>query len=376
MLTFSWKMDILTPLIDQTAPAPWNEYAFEIVTIRNQRGQIINYVLVGMHSDISNQLQHLLNILLLITPLILLVSSIGGYWLASRVIRPVQTITRTAREMSETDLHRRLNLHRRDELGELAATFDRMLDRLERAFARQRQFTADASHELRTPLSIINTEVEHMLQRPHTAEEYIQTLEVVQQENQRMTRLVNNLLTLARTDKELVMLKRDQVDLSEIIVDGAERLAALAQQNGIEIFLSGLDEILVRGDQLYLTQLYTNLLENAIKYSAGIGKRVDVRLERQEKQARIQISDEGPGIAAEHLPFIFERFYRADQARTHQQPINGVNDSMGSGLGLSIARWIAQEHGGSIQVQSSPGQGASFEISLPLSSPPKMHEMR
>jgi signal transduction histidine kinase len=113
------------------------------------------------------------------------------------------------------------------------------------------------------------------------------------------------------------------------------------------------------GDRLYLTQLCTNLLENAIKYSADVGKRVDVRLDRQQNQARIQIIDEGPGIAAEHLPHLFERFYRVDQSRTHTQ-------STGSGLGLSIARWIAQEHGGSIQVQSTPGRGSIFAVCLPL----------
>lgn len=355
-----------TPVIDQAAPEPWNRYAFETVTIRDQEGQILSYVLVGVHTDISNQLSRLSSTLVLIIPLVLLVSSMGGYWLASRAIRPMQTITRTAREMSETDLRRRLNLRRRDELGELAATFDRMLDRLERAFERQRQFTADASHELRTPLSIINTEVERMLQRPHTPEEYIQSLEVVQQENQRMSRLVSDLLTLARADQGQAVLKCERVDLSEIIVDGAERLAPLAKQSGIEISLFGLDEIFVWGDRFYLIQLCTNLLENAIKYSASTGKHVDVKLKRQGNQAQIQVIDEGPGIDADHLSSLFERFYRVDQSRTHHQPVGRVGNTMGSGLGLSIARWIAREHGGSIQVQSFPGKGSIFEICLPL----------
>jgi two-component system, OmpR family, sensor kinase len=174
-----------------------------------------------------------------------------------------------------------------------------------------------------------------------------------------MTQLVTGLLTLARADKGQTRLNREQIDLSEIVVDAAEQLACLAEQNGIEIHLSDLDELFVCGDRLYLTQLCTNLLENAIKYSTGLGKRVDIRLDRQQEQARIQIIDEGPGIEASHLPHIFEGFYRVDQSRTHTQ-------STGSGLGLSIARWIAQEHGGSIQVQSTPGQGSIFSVCLPL----------
>ncbi len=354
------------PIIDQTAPPPWSEYVFEMVTITNRQGRILNFVLVGLHTDILDQLNHLLNILVISIPLVLLVSSVGGYWLAYRATRPVQAITRTAQEINATDLHRRLNLKRRDELGELATTFDSMLDRLEGAFERQRQFTADASHELRTPLSIIGTEIDRVLQRSHASEEYIQVMEIIQLENLRMTRLVNGLLTLARADQGQVRLQCEQVDLSEIVIDAVERLASQAQQNGIEIRLSHLDELFVYGDKLYLTQLCTNLLENAIKYSDGIGKCVDIRLDRLQDQARIQIIDEGPGIAAEHLPYLFERFYRVDQSRTHYQATGSESNFTGSGLGLSIARWIAQEHNGSIQVQSSPGKGSIFEICLPL----------
>ena len=320
---------------------------------------MLNRVLIGLHTDLPDQLSHLQSTLAIIAPLILLISSIGGYWLTSSAIRPVQTITRTAQEIGETDLHRRLNLRRHDELGELAATFDEMLRRLEQAFERLRQFTADASYELRTPLTIVNTEVERMLQREHSVQEYNQTLTIVQQENQRMTCLVSDLLTLAHADTGQVRLKCEQVDLSEIIVDVVERLAFQLEQNGIEVRLSGLDEIQVCGDRLYLAQLCTNLLDNAIKYGTGIDKHIDVELDRQREQARIRFIDQGPGIATEHLPHLFERFYRVDQARTH-------NQSSGSGLGLAIAQWIAQAHGGSIRVQSQPGRGSLFEVSLPL----------
>jgi heavy metal sensor kinase len=357
-----------TPAIDSSAPSPWNNYVFETVTITGQQGQLLNRVLVGLHTNILSQLHQLLDVLLLVTPLALVVASLGGYWLAARATRPVQMITRTAQEISETDLHRRLNQQRRDELGELAITFDRMLDRLEGAFERQRQFTADASHELRTPLSIIGTEAERVLQRQHTSDEYIQTLEIIHQENQRMTRMVNDLLILARADKRQAHFQFEQLDLSEIVIEAAERLACQAQQSEIELHLAHLDELFVRGDRLYLTQLCMNLLENAIKYSVDCSKRVEVKMDRQQDRARIQIIDEGPGIAPECLPYLFDRFYRVDQSRTQNIPLGSKKGIAGNGLGLSIARWIAEEHGGCIQVQSSPNKGSTFEIYLPLAT--------
>jgi signal transduction histidine kinase len=181
-----------------------------------------------------------------------------------------------------------------------------------------------------------------------------------------MTRLVGDLLILARADQGQAVLRRERIDLSEIVVDAVEDLSHLAEQNGIGIRLSGLDELVIWGDRLYLTQLCINLLENALKYSAGVGKQVEVKLDREPGCARMQVIDEGPGIEAEHLPHLFERFYRADQSRTYTFPTGVVSSPSGSGLGLSIARWIAREHGGSIQVQSSPGKGSVFEVCFPL----------
>ena len=182
-----------------------------------------------------------------------------------------------------------------------------------------------------------------------------------------MTRLVGDLLILARVDQGQAVLKREWVDLSEIVVDVAEDLAHLTEQNAIEIRLSGLDELVVWGDRFYLTQLCTNLLENAITYSAGIGTYVEVKLDREHSHARLQIIDEGPGIESQHLSHLFERFYRVDQSRTHTQPTENMGNPSGSGLGLSIVRWIVDEHDGSIQVHSSPGKGSVFEVCFPLS---------
>ena len=341
-------------------------YALQRVTIATQQNQVLAFMYIGIPSDLPDQLHQLLATLVIVTPLLLLFSSAGGYWLASRATRPVQTITRTAQEISATDLHRRLHLRQRDEIGELARTFDRMLDRLEAAFARQQQFTADASHELRTPLSTVTTEVERVLQRPHTAQEYVQALSIIHQEHQRMSLLVGDLLILARADQGHAVLKRERADVSEIVVDAAEALSSLAEHHGIEIRLSGLDELVVWGDRLYLTHLCTNLLENAIKYSAGVGKHVEVKLDREPHHARLQFIDEGPGIEAAHLPHLFERFYRVDPSRTHSTPPADGDFPSGSGLGLSIARWIVSEHGGEIGVHSTPGKGSVFEVYLPL----------
>jgi heavy metal sensor kinase len=347
--------------------ASWDSYAMQRVTITNQQNHLLAFLYVGIpSSNIPEQLRQLLAILAVATPLVLLFSSAGGYWLAERATRPVQTITRTAQEISATDLHRRLNLRQSDEIGELATTFDRMLDRLEGAFERQQRFTADASHELRTPLSIIRTEAERVLQRPHASQDYVQALSIIHQEDQRMTRLVGDLLILARADQGPATLKCERVDLSEIVIDAAERLASQAVQHGITVRLLGLDELIVWGDRLYLTQLCTNLLENAITYSAGAGKHVEVKLDREQSHACLQIIDEGPGIEAEHLPHLFERFYRVDQSRTHTLATASVRSPSGSGLGLSIARWIVDEHGGSIQVRSLPGKGSVFEVRFPL----------
>ncbi|GCE12909.1 sensor histidine kinase [Tengunoibacter tsumagoiensis] len=323
-------------------------------------------LLVGTPSTIEAELHSLLLILEITTPLVLLLSSLGGYWLADRAMKPVQVITRTAQQIGETDLHRRLKLRQRGELGELADTFDHMLQRLEEAFDRQRQFTADASHELRTPLSIIDLEATRALQHDMSPEQYQRTMTVILQENRHMSHLVNDLLLLARADTGQSRFQQEQLDLSDVLCDTIERLAPLAEQTGIAIQILSLPELSIHGDYLYLQQLCTNIIENALKYSAGIGDNVTITVTRQryaeQDWAVLRITDNGPGIAAEHLLHLFERFYRVDQSRTHNQK----QTVSGNGLGLSIAQLIVQAHGGAIQVHSVVGQGSTFEIRLPV----------
>ena len=303
--------------------------------------------------------------------LALLVAAIGGYWLAGKALRPVKMITQMANEINATDLRRRLHLKRRDEFGALAATFDQMLARLEAAFKRQTQFAADASHELRTPLTIIDLEINRALTQLEQPEEYRQVLEQIQAENEQMSYIVNNLLTLARADTGQLVLQRQEVDLSDLALASVERLLSFAQQSHVALSTGELPELLVSGDPQYLSRMLMNLIENGIKYTSGIGTRVHVELAcRQERWAVVRVQDDGPGVASEHLPLLFERFYRVDKARARRRSeqtgaTSGGQEPGGTGLGLAIVQWIVQAHGGEIRVESQPGSGSTFEVRLP-----------
>ena len=346
--------------------------------------------LVGIQRSNNNQaiLENLARSLLLIGLAVLLVMTIGGYWLATRAMRPVRLITRTAQEIGQTDLSRRLHLNSHDELGELAATFDGMLNRLQDAFDHLRQFTADASHELRTPLSIISIAANRALSKPCRPESYDQALDmgeayrqelsVIQAETEHMTHLVNNLLTLARADTGQTALAKEEIDVSEVILDVVERLAPLARGRGVELILGELPDIPINGDRTYLTMMLTNLLDNALKYTSRLNPRVHIEggthLTGRGGWGWIRVKDNGPGIDPEHLPHLFDRFYRIDKARLSDQAQTGdagnnaqyVEASSGGGLGLSIVQWVAQAHGGEVRVQSEIGEGSTFEVRLPL----------
>ncbi|HEV8194018.1 MAG TPA: HAMP domain-containing sensor histidine kinase, partial [Ktedonobacterales bacterium] len=356
---------------DGNAGTPYNLY----VTALQSGGNVVAWLVVGQPNQQSEALQTLVPGLLLAGPATLLLAALGGYWLATRAMRPVQLITHTARQIGETDLSRRLNLKRRDELGDLAATFDGMLARLEAAFARQRRFTADASHELRTPLAIVGLEVERALTRTREPAEYVRALAVIQTENEYMSRLVNDLLTLARADAGQAAPQWDAVDLSDVVLDAVERLVPLARAQGVTLQTGDLPELVVTADRAYLAQMLTNLIENGIKYTAGVGSCVRVTLgyAADGKMALIRVADDGPGIPPEHLPHIFERFYRVDEARTQEPEESGASVACsptagGSGLGLALVDWIGRLHRGEVRVQSAVGHGSVFEALLPLSA--------
>lgn len=351
---------------------PRKAYMVMLAPIAPQ-GRLEGFFLLGTPIDPDNHLPRLLLTLLLGTGGMLVIALVGGFWLADRAIHPVKQITQTARRISETDLSLRLHLNLKDELGELADTFDAMLARLQAAFDRQRQFTADASHELRTPLTIIDLEASRALSARRSAQEYEHALRVIHSENQFMIRLVNNLLTLARMDAGQVALQSQPLDLSDITLEVVERLAPLAAKEGVKLSVGDLPELPILGDRPYLVQMLTNLVENAIKYTTGEEKRVWVETGRsdspQGKHAWVRVTDNGPGIPEEHIPHLFDRFYQVDQARTRKSyDVEGQDEHTpsGTGLGLSIAQWIAQAHKGVIRVQSRVGEGSTFEVSLPL----------
>jgi signal transduction histidine kinase len=343
------------------------DYLFIIVPVI--RGDaLLGFLVLGSPSPLADHLRRLAFSLLMGSLGMLVVAFLGGLWLADRAMRPVKAITNAAHTISESDLSRRLNLQGHDELAQLASTFDEMLNRLQAAFERQRQFLADASHELRTPLTVMNLEVGRVLSGHRTSSEYQHALQTVDAESSRMTRLVNELMALARMDAGQASIKLEDLDLSDVTVEAVERMSPLAERQNIVLELGEMPELSINGDRHYLIQMISNLIENGIKYSgSGQKVRIENRLVRinNKNLASLRVTDTGPGIAQEYLPHIFDRFYRVDSARSRDN--NEDSDSpTGSGLGLSIVAWITRVHDGEIHVTSTMGQGSTFEVTLPI----------
>ena len=323
-------------------------------------GEVVGVLEVGQsHEEIDETLGALLFILMIATPITLVLAGIGGLLIAGRALSPVDSVTRLARRISAEDLSGRLDLDLPDdELGRLARTFDEMIARLEGAFRRQRQFTGDASHELRTPLTALKGQVEVALARPREPDEYRAVLGVVNEEVDRLIHLVGSLLTLARADAGEIPLAREPISLGDAVSGAVEQLEPLADQRGISLILEPGPETTIEADESLLLQLLLNLLDNAIKYTPATGT-VQVSWAVKGESAFVTVSDSGIGIDAEHLPHVFERFYRVDKARSRSEG--------GTGLGLAISRWIVEAHGGEIDVASTPGHGTSLTVRLPVS---------
>jgi heavy metal sensor kinase len=312
------------------------------------------------------EVERLLLIMLAIgLPFTLVAASVGGWFLAGRALDPIDRITRAAQQISADDLHQRLNLKLpNDEVGRLAVTFDQMLARLEDAFERQKRFIADASHELRTPLTILKGDVEVTLNRPRSTAEYRETLEMVNLTADRLTSLVEELFLLARADNHQFPLQVERFNLSELLSQQVAQLLPRAVDKNISLCLDAPETLTIVADPSKLARLFMNLIDNALKYSQP-GDSVEVTASIQNGQIRVKVADTGPGISAEDLPHLFERFYRVDRARSRQESANVAN-SPGVGLGLAIADWLAKAHGGCIEVASQVGQGATFTVWLPL----------
>jgi heavy metal sensor kinase len=286
----------------------------------------------------------------------------GGLFLAGRALDPIDRITRTAARIgAERDLRRRVGLpHTGDEVGRLAATFDAMLEQLERAFERERQFTADVAHELRTPLAALISQADVALSRRRSAEAYRQALEAIQRDSTRLAQLVEQMLQVARADAGQQPLVFERLDLGQLAVEVVRSLEPLAAERGVCLETAAGEAVWVRGDQVQLAQALTDLVDNGIRY-VQTGGQVYVAVRGVVGVAEVRVADTGPGITAEHLPRLFDRFYRADASRAHQ--------GGGAGLGLAICRWIIEAHGGQIAVQSELGRGTTFTVHLPLATP-------
>lgn len=288
---------------------------------------------------------------------VLLLGAVLGWFLSARIVRPLEAISATAASMSASNLGQRLETGKVDaELAKLAGVLNSLFARLESAFERQRQFTADASHELRTPLAILRSQAELTLSRPRDPEEYRQCLETVVAAATRMTGLVEGLLTLARADAGRLDLPRLPVELDRTVQESIDLLQPLAREKEITL-TAALLPVVVFGDERALGQVVNNLIDNALRHNR-VGGKVEIMVKGMEGRGVLAVSDDGPGIPEEDRPRIFERFYRVDRAR--------ARTSGGTGLGLAICQAIVRGHGGRIALIHSRLGGACFEVELPL----------
>jgi signal transduction histidine kinase len=308
----------------------------------------------------------LLRSMLLIAPLILVGAGLVGYWLAGTSLRPVQGIMDEVEAISDgRSLHRRLAVPLSgDEMARLALTVNGMLARLEQSFGSLHRFTADASHELKTPLMVLRAGVERALVHPAMPPEILQSLDETLAQINQMTEMVESLLTLARADEGRAPLAVEPCDLRELLDDVAETAGMLGESAGVTAVHS-LPEapVLLAVDPHRIREMLLNMVTNAIKYTPP-GGTIALSLEEDNDAVTFSVRDSGIGIAAGDLPHVFERFWRADQARTR------TGERPGVGLGLAITKWIVEAHGGSITVQSRPGRGSIFTVRLPKAAVP------
>lgn len=304
----------------------------------------------------------LIGTMLLVLPIIIVVSVGVSYLIAGNAVEPVEMLINEVEAITDgRSLHRRLPSDLgADELSRLGTTLNAMIGRLETSFGALRRFTADASHELKTPLTVLRADVERAMHPSAAGSEAMQALEEALQESARMADLVDSLLTLARADEGRFDLHREPVALGPLVRDVYETAVILGEEAGHTVTLSVLEEATVDGDARRLRQLFLNLITNAIKYTPK-GGRVELSLSRRVgDEVTFSVRDSGIGVSAADLPYVFDRFWRADRARSR-----GAERS-GFGLGLAISQWIAQAHGGRVTAQSRLGRGSVFTVVLPI----------
>ncbi|QOY85112.1 sensor histidine kinase [Paludibaculum fermentans] len=349
----------------QSNPARWSGHGWRYSALRLSLPNHGAYLFVSGESelDTEREVTTLRQSFLLGVPIAVFLSALGGYWLARKSLAPVVLISQTVESITSRNLDRRVPiLNPGDELGLLAQTFNRLLERLGHAFDQQRRFMADASHELRTPVSVAHTATEVTLEKPNRTEaEYREALQIIDGQLRRLKRVVEDMFLLARADSGAVPLRLSKFYLDELLADTATAARVLGEKLSVRVELDHMAESLCHADESLLRQMVMILLDNAVKYSLP-GGRVTIRLKRREDLYDIFVEDTGPGIPAEAQPLIFDRFYRADTARSRSSGTSG-----GAGLGLSIARWIAGMHHGELRLDATSPAGTVFCATLPAS---------
>lgn len=336
-----------------------------IIAMRDREVQgasSIDRVFVGVSSAPATLApRQLVGTMLFFGPLLIVASVWWAYVIAGRAFRPIDRMVNQVKDITDgRSLHRRLAIGAAGtELTRLAVTLNEMIERLETSFGALRRFTADASHELKTPLTVLRADVERAMSPTTRKDERAVALEEALQQVTRMAELVNSLLTLARADEGRLEVVQDLIALDDLAREVVETARLLGEEAGLQIDGDQIEPAFVRGDLVRLRQLFLNLVTNAIKYTSH-GGRVTISLTRVGEQAHFSVRDTGIGIAAADLPYVFDRFWRADRSRSR------AVERSGYGLGLAISQWIAHAHGGSLTVQSRLGRGSTFTAQLPV----------
>ena len=358
-----------TPLPPAALNATSTAYQYETIVANGERWRTLAApVAIGNHNVVlrvsrseermREELAEVQAVLMLGLPLVVALAGAGGYWLARRALAPIDHLASEARRITAERLHERLTVpNERDEIGRLTAVFNETFGRLEASFDQLRRFTADSSHELRTPLAVVRSIGEATVAERRTQGQYEEAIGSMLEEVDRMAKLVDTLLRLSHGDAGVIRLTREPIDLGQLARDVAASLGVLAEERDQTLAFDILEDVIVRVDRLVLREALTNILDNAIKYSP-IGGNIVIRVERSGDRASIAVADQGPGVPHEHQEQIFDRFFRVDPSRTR--------GSGGVGLGLAIAKWAVDIHGGQIEVVDRPGGGAEFRIVLPI----------
>lgn len=327
--------------------------------VRNQ-----NYQLIAVHSldDQQELLRQVRYAFLISVPLALLAASFGGYFLAKKSLAPLSEMSQKAEDITAKNLHERLPVkNERDELGSLASKFNELLSRLDKSFEQQRRFMADASHELRTPVAIVRGEADVILGKEKRDEsEYRESFAIVQSEAERMTRIIEDLFTLARVDAGQQPLRKETIYLDEILSEAVKSFRTVAKSRNISLRFETPEEMKFSGDSQLLRRLFTNLIDNALKHAKS---HVKVSAEKRNNFFEINVEDDGAGISPEAQPHIFERFYRADKARSREEK---AQTGSGAGLGLAISKFIAEAHDGNLSLAKSDANGSIFTVKFPV----------